>query len=360
MPPLALETVFKPQPGWYRGDFHAHTHHSDGVLSPPELIATARAEGLDFFAITDHNTIKAYPNFGPQDGLLVIPGIEVTWHGGHFNAFGIQADLDWMTHVCAGPLVIDSDPHNWPTSRLMARMLEQGLVTSINHPLLKPWAWEFADTDLRHVRCLEIWNDPSWPPNVHENPRAVQLWTEWLNAGYRITAIGGSDFHRPSPGPGEEKPAERLGRPSTCVWADALSGRAILRGLLERRAYVSMGPTVTFEAASGGQTCHIGADLGPVDKPIELHATVNDCPEPARASLLRNGRVIAESPISGGEARLECTHIPEPGRPEWYRLDVWDDHGLMLAVTNPIFAGPAPSPERFLFGEFVNLSRGQA
>jgi hypothetical protein len=42
-------------PAWYAGALHAHTHHSDGALAPQALAARARAEGLDFITITDHN-----------------------------------------------------------------------------------------------------------------------------------------------------------------------------------------------------------------------------------------------------------------------------------------------------------------
>ena len=78
MHPFNLDQVSKPSPGWYRGDFHAPTRHSDGALTPCELLDAARHAGLNFFAITDHNTIDAVPHFGNPDDILVIPGMEVT------------------------------------------------------------------------------------------------------------------------------------------------------------------------------------------------------------------------------------------------------------------------------------------
>ncbi|MFM8807320.1 MAG: PHP domain-containing protein [Chthoniobacterales bacterium] len=43
-----------------RIDFHVHSFFSmDGVSSPEDLIAAARAAGLNGFAITDHNTCDA-------------------------------------------------------------------------------------------------------------------------------------------------------------------------------------------------------------------------------------------------------------------------------------------------------------
>jgi hypothetical protein len=37
----------------------------------------------------------------------------------------------------------------------------------------------------------------------------------------------------------------------------------------------------------------------------------------------------------------------------WYRFDVYDSSGLMLAITNPIFVGPGRASERHTFGDFV-------
>ena len=44
--------------GWYRGDLHAHTLHSDGSWDVPDLVAWARRQRLDFVTLSDHNTIS--------------------------------------------------------------------------------------------------------------------------------------------------------------------------------------------------------------------------------------------------------------------------------------------------------------
>jgi hypothetical protein len=43
---------------WLRGDLQSHTYHSDAKGSPARLVSKARALGLDFLAITDHNTVS--------------------------------------------------------------------------------------------------------------------------------------------------------------------------------------------------------------------------------------------------------------------------------------------------------------
>src|SRR5207302_8223445 len=107
---LSLHAIHNRRPGWYRGDFHCHTLYSDGVLTPPELAALAKSEGLDFFAITDHNTVNAYPHFDAPAELLIIPGIEVTFEEGHFNVFGVDGDQDWLRSICQGQISLRALP----------------------------------------------------------------------------------------------------------------------------------------------------------------------------------------------------------------------------------------------------------
>ncbi len=132
--------VLRAGPGWYRGDLHMHTAHSDGsCLSrkqqqrvPCPLFLTAQAassRGLDFIAITDHNTIshaepirELQPYF---DDLLMIPGREITTFQGHANLFGSVASIDFRLG--------STDVPDW--SALLASIERSGGVLSINHPV---------------------------------------------------------------------------------------------------------------------------------------------------------------------------------------------------------------------------------
>ena len=42
-----------------RADLHSHTTHSDGALTPLELVRKAHAAGLSALAITDHDNVGA-------------------------------------------------------------------------------------------------------------------------------------------------------------------------------------------------------------------------------------------------------------------------------------------------------------
>jgi hypothetical protein len=99
--PLAVSPAAAASgPRWYSGDFHAHTMHSDGFgcadgtgkAGPcaAYLIADlAVRRGLDFVAITDHNTTSHHAGMvelqARHDRLLLLRGQEVTTFFGHAN-----------------------------------------------------------------------------------------------------------------------------------------------------------------------------------------------------------------------------------------------------------------------------------
>ena len=333
----SFSKVFNPKSGWYCGDFHVHTNASlDGDYPPTVVAGIARAEGLDFITITDHNTINGFSELDENLDLPIIPGIEVTLTRGHFNVFGIMEWRHWMEGISASGRAVPLPDRYRAVTELMRQTAQEGLLNSINHPRLHPEEWLYDDTDLRYVHCLELWNDLFWPDNVYANPRAVELWTTWLNAGYRVTAIGGSDYHYP-PKPEQGLPGERLGQPTTYVYAEELSVPAILEGLRRRRAYVSKGPRVTFHAGIGGTTYMIGDDLGVQSGEIEFTVTITNEPDKIRAQLVKNGVIIANERLKEGETSMQFRDRVDPARSDWYRLEVLDRVGQALAITNPIF-----------------------
>ena len=354
MSALSISEVRSPKPGWYLGDFHAHTTFSDGRYTPVELAGLARERGLDFFAITDHNSIGSYTEFGEDPGLLVIPGIEITLDIGHWNVFGMEGWRDWMEGICSDQISITLPDKYGSATEVMQQIASQGLPNSINHPLLKPWEWREGGTQLRYVDYLEIWNDPLWPDNGTANPQAVEFWTACLNAGYRITAIGGSDFHF-MPGDDPVYPGELMALPGTYVYAEELSGSGILAGIKQHRAYVSMGPRVSFTGQVNGTAYGVGADLGSAGGEIDLSASVSEVSEGVTVKIIKNGLPVAESVLHSAAGPVRFSERLDPSSAGWYRMDVFNQEGQMIAVTNPIFTGVQPPPvlETFL-DVFIN------
>src|SRR6266567_6790642 len=72
------------------GDFHSHSTHSDGRLTPPQLADMAHRNGVHVLALTDHDTtagldemaetLRRYPEISLVKGVELstdIPGSEV-------------------------------------------------------------------------------------------------------------------------------------------------------------------------------------------------------------------------------------------------------------------------------------------
>lgn len=211
-------------PGWYRGDLHSHTEHSDGVNSIAEMAYFAKSRGLDFLAITDHNTTTHMPEIDSwRDApLLLIPGEEVTTYSGHANVWGLREWVDFR-------FTTDEEIH-----RLLRWVDDREKLISINHPKGVGPPWKFADPGFR-VR--EVWQAPwRW-----YNWESVGRWDEELAAGRRIVPVGGSDAH--SAPPAEPRHPHHVGDPTTFVWCEAgISEEAVLEGIRAGRTAISDGP----------------------------------------------------------------------------------------------------------------------
>ncbi|MBV7518413.1 CehA/McbA family metallohydrolase [Ensifer sp. ENS12] len=220
--------------GWYRGDLHCHTFHSDAAGSPELLHAAARQAGLDFLAVADHNTITQRRYFHPHSSadLVFIRAMEITTAVGHANVFGVD---DWIDFRMTRP------EHAHTLERLVH---ERGGLLSINHdkPTI-PW-----DYDLPKIDCMEVWQS-HW---LAWNWVSLERYQQRLASGLKISAIGGSDFHQPArlmP----EGPLV-LARPTTVLFLEELSEEAVLGAMKSGHCYVTEGPTGPhLELTANGQ-----------------------------------------------------------------------------------------------------------
>ncbi len=67
-----------------RADLHSHSNVSDGVLPPEQVVQRAAAQGVELFALTDHDEVAgldAATQAADRAGLPIVPGVEVsvTW-----------------------------------------------------------------------------------------------------------------------------------------------------------------------------------------------------------------------------------------------------------------------------------------
>ncbi len=90
-----FDTVSNPAPGWYRGDLHAHTIHSDATWDVADLVDATRRLSLDFVTLTDHNTTSSLGEMAARTApdLLTMGGMELTTFWGHAVCLGTT---DWI------------------------------------------------------------------------------------------------------------------------------------------------------------------------------------------------------------------------------------------------------------------------
>lgn len=217
---------------WYAGDLHAHTVHSDGSQSIGWLAAHARRRGLDFLAVTDHNTVSHHPHLpaaSARYGVALLPGQEVTTSRGHANVYG---DIGWIDF-------------RRPATEWVVEVERRGGLMSINHPIDADCAWQHPLPE--HPRLLEVWHT-SWFPDLTRTG-VLAFWAAWGGA----VPIGGSDFHRPGEG-------DELGRPTTWIAATDPSPDALLAAMRAGRTSLSAGPDAAVLLRVGDQILAIGAE----------------------------------------------------------------------------------------------------
>lgn len=316
-------------PRWVSGDLHMHTVNSDGDWTIPQLIAAARSAGLDFISITDHNTYSHHAEIdrlsnSPTD-LVVIRGEEITTYGGHANAWGLPPNALIDFRVSPGD--------QRAMSQVALETHRRGALICINHPFATCAGcnWSY-DQDADGFDAVEVWNG-SWD---NSDEQALAWWDRLLRKGKRITAIGSSDSHRP---------ANSLGQAASHVAIDgSLSVEAILKAVRTGRVYLTTtpnSPVITFEAQNvADRRTYLIGDVLRLDnsRRIRFKFAARELAQPATISLISQGQVIRTFPTNAtDEPQYFEVKI---GREMYFRMEVRDQEGKMLAMTNPIYVEP--------------------
>jgi hypothetical protein len=318
---FASSTIVTNRPGWYRGDLHTHTIHSDGAWDVVALLKAACDRKLDFLALTDHNTIAGLAEMAqaaPSE-LLTIPGMELTTFWGHALSLGIGHWIDWRVESGRRAMSeIASEVHTDGGLFIIAH------PNSIGDPYCTGCDWRYADMMPGPARVIEVWNGV-WDNDDSGNEGSLATWYHWLNQGYRLVATAGTDAH----GPHHYK--ARVG--FNVVYADALSQQAILEAIARGHLYLSSGPRLELNArTSAGDEGMMGDILR--GETAEFTARWEDSPRRARLRVIADGKPLLEREVMPeGEETWTLT----ASQIRWCGVELRDPSGRVLALTNPIF-----------------------
>jgi hypothetical protein len=307
-------------PGWYRGDFHTHTIHSDGDWDVANLVAFALDNRLDFITLSDHNTVTGLRPFerACPESLLPICGIELTTFWGHALVLGRRDWVDWRL-----------SPGRREMAQVVAEVEAQGGLFVIAHPeaIGDPYctgcSWLYPDVRPGAARVVEVWNSPWY--SISHNEAGLELAFEWMSRGLRMVLTAGTDrhdAHYPAPGHG-----------FNMVYAEELSEAAILRAVRLGHLVLSSGPTLSLSAQASRQNLMPGDSCrAQAGETIHIAAEWGSCPPGSRLDLVVDGEK-RETTAGGPSARWD---LPG-GQTGWALLTLRDPGGEMLALTNPIY-----------------------
>lgn len=332
-----LEKVYNKETRWFKGDFHTHTTESDGKMTPLNGMTQAKKMNLDYFVATDHNILPT--KWLANDEVMVIPGVEITSSKGHFNALGLTKWIDWRPTCQDGGMETEHG-----MNRIIREVKAAGAIVSINHPMLKPWEWQYRKTPLAEIDVIEIWNDPTYKDNPLATEQALQLWDILWNDGYRIYGIGGSDSHLlPTESYEEGGPPSVIGDPATYVYCEQLSTNHLLDGVMKGRAYVSRGPEYIINISIDGNSYLPGSNLSECfesNEEIRVWYEVLPINAPANAkfSWIKDGNKIEEQEIYQGKA-IQKEFLLKKDEVTWLRFEARSKDGELLSFVNPIFIG---------------------
>jgi hypothetical protein len=176
-----------------RYELHNHTTESDALISCEALVNRMVEDGVDCFAITDHNTISGQPiirRLLAERGLSLqcAYGMEYTTYFGHIVCPVLETYVPW-----------DSINRHKP-ELLFEACKRAGGITGIAHPFAygEPFAqgcrFEMDIHDFTNVDYIEVMNAPE--PLLTVNMPALRWWEELVLSGVRVSACAGMDMHR--------------------------------------------------------------------------------------------------------------------------------------------------------------------
>ncbi len=293
-----------PTPGYASCDTHVHTltWSGHGDSSDDERAVTIAGEGIDLPIATDHNVQIDYGTAAARQGLgdvcTPVVGNEVTTAVGHFNVFPVRPK---------GP-VPDYRTKDWKA--LFRGIDEAGArVVILNHPRdlhagFRPFGPERflsltgtrLDGRVLKANALEVVNSGALQTDVM---KPFRDWFGLLNAGQKLTPVGGSDSHDVSRyivGQARTYVRCKADRPGRIDVAEAVDS------FRKGRVLVSCG--LLCEITVDGK--HGPGDLVPVKGDVKVRVLVRgpSWVSAARVELYLNGRKVREAKIiPGGKGR---------------------------------------------------------
>ena len=318
--------------GWYRGDLHTHTVHSDGKWTQAGLVTAAQTAGLDFIGSSEHNTSSATRVWGKHvpEGFLVVNGEEVTTRSGHWLAMGLPAGtwIDWRYRAADAKLA-DFTQH----------VRDLGGVAIAAHPFnpVPSIRWEYGYT-FDEVDAIELWNGP-W---TGDDQTTITTWDNLLKQGHYVPGVGNSDSHNSG---------QAVGRAHSVMRLQTLSATEVVSAVKGGHLWITGSQDVglDFTAALGDQTAGCGDTLTASSGGDSVHVALTATGVPGCVAQLLGPTGVLAGALADGDGAVDLeADLPASAIP-YVRAEVRHPDGVvadptermsgeeMIALTNPVF-----------------------
>jgi hypothetical protein len=301
--------------GWVTADTHTH------FLSPPTALLEAQAEGLNLINLLAAQWGALFTNVGDLSyGPLVSPDREsMVWVGsenrqhvlGHLALCGVHGTPAFPFSADGPSEAYIGDPL-WSSLAEWAETCRErgGLAVCAHFPF--PTGEIAADIILGKIDAVEVWprSEVEIQPSSIEHFSTLRYrdWYHYLNCGFRVPAVGGTDKM------GAYMPAG-TNRCYTYIGQEEFSFANWAKGVRSGNTFVTSGPLLLFHADGHwpGEEITLGAGGGTV----AVHAEVQSRVPVDKLEVIFNGRVVASREERGGTRTMTLSDEVKVTGPGW-------------------------------------------
>lgn len=223
----------------FRGNLHGHSTHSDGAISPAEVVEKYANAGYDFTCISDHLWKDwAYTAATVLDATHLDRDDFITITSAELHCLGKKYDQDQLWHIVANGLPADFAPatDDETAPQMVQRAIDAGAYVTIAHP---DWYTMTSDEALSisHAHGVEVFNYSCAVSSGRYS--GINIADLLLNEGKRISFTATDDSHFRN---------EDWAGGWVYVAADELTSDHIIAALKAGQHYSSTGATFNYIA----------------------------------------------------------------------------------------------------------------
>jgi hypothetical protein len=326
--------------GWVTADTHTH------YLPPTTALLEAQAEGLNLINLLAMQGGELFTNVGDlsQPPLVTPNGESMVWVGsenrhhilGHILMCGVHGAPVFPLSADSVTCAYFGDPL-WKCLAEWADECRQkdGLVVAPHFPF--PTGEIAVDIVLGKIDAVEIWPKDEIETPVtaieHFNTLRYRDWYHYLNCGYRLPAVGGTDKM------GAYMPAG-TNRTYTYIGQEEFNFENWARGVRKGNTFVTSGPLLLFKVDGHvpGEEIALGSGGGTVDVQADIQSFVPF----HKVEVIFNGRVVASREEREGTRSMtfgEKIKVPHAG---WFAARCTSNLGPMTTWRYKIAAHTSP------------------